>query len=157
MENFKNMEWRVIPQQNFSAAMNMAVDEAIYESVSSSLQNPTIRFYKWQPGSISLGAQQNHEEINFEACVKHDVPVVRRMTGGAAVFHDKNDFTYSVIAPIKFFRNNIHAAYREVCSWIMNALRQLGIPAQLKNRNDIVVNGKKISGNAARLMKGIYL
>ena len=145
-------------QSAYNAAMNMAIDHATYESVANERELPTIRFYKWMPSSISLGAYQNPNEINLEACKKHNIGIVRRMTGGRAVFHDKADFTYSVIAPIKVFEYRIENAYRQICSWIINALKDLGINAVLENKNDAVVDGKKISGNAAKLMdKGIYL
>ncbi|MBI2658382.1 lipoate--protein ligase family protein [Candidatus Woesearchaeota archaeon] len=152
------MQWRLIEQAPYSAAMNMAIDNAIYESVASGRENPTIRFYKWMPSSISIGAYQDPGEINLEACKKHSIGIVRRMTGGRAVFHDKSDFTYSVIAPIRVFNYSIGSAYRQICSWMINSLKELGIKSSLENKNDIVVNGKKISGNAAKAMdKGIYL
>lgn len=152
------MKWRLIEQEVYSAAMNMAIDHAIYESVANGRELPTIRFYQWVPSSISLGAYQSPKEINLEACKEHNVGIVRRMTGGRAVFHDKADFTYSVIAPIRVFNYSIENAYRQICSRIINALNDLGINAGLENKNDVVVEGKKISGNAAKAMdKGVYL
>lgn len=152
------MKWRLIEQQSYSASMNMAIDHAIYESVANGKEQPTIRFYKWIPSSISIGAYQNPKEINLNACKKHNIGTVRRMTGGGAVFHDKVDFTYSVIAPISEFEYNIQNAYKQICSWIINALKELGINASLQNKNDIFVDGKKISGNAAKAMgNGVYL
>lgn len=152
------MNWRLIEQETYSAAMNMAIDNAIYESVANGREAPTIRFYKWMPSSISIGAYQNPKEISLEACKMHNVGVVRRMTGGRAVFHDKADFTYSVIAPIRVFNYSIGSAYRQICSWMINSLKELGIKAGLENKNDIMVGGKKISGNAAKAMeKGVYL
>ena len=152
------MNWRLLEQQTYTAAMNMATDEAVYESVAANKQPPTIRFYKWKNNSVSLGAFQNPNEINLEECKKNNVDVVRRITGGRAVFHDKMDFTYSVVAPIKIFDNSISKAYKEICSWMVNSLKDLGIKSKLENKNDIMADGRKISGNAAKLMeKGIYL
>lgn len=152
------MNWRLIGQQAYSAAMNMAIDHAVYESVANGRENPTIRFYKWKNRSVSIGAYQNQNEINLEECRKHGIDAVRRMTGGRAVFHDKADFTYSVIAPIRVFNYSIENAYRQICSWIIDALHELGINSDLQNKNDIITNGKKISGNAAKAMdKGVYL
>ncbi len=152
------MKWRLIEQQSYSAAMNMAIDEAICESIAKNKSSPTIRLYKWKNNSVSIGSNQNQNEINLDECKKNKVDVVRRITGGRAVYHDKNDFTYSVIAPIKIFDNDINNAYSEICSWIINSLNEIGISSQLKNKNDIMVKGKKISGNAARLFEnGIYL
>jgi len=152
------MKWRLIEQQSYNAAMNMAIDHAVYESVANERELPTIRFYKWINSSVSIGAYQNPKEINLDACKKHNIGIVRRMTGGRAVFHDKVDFTYSVIAPIKVFNYSIENAYKQICSWIINGLNEIGITAALENKNDIFVNGKKISGNAAKAMdKGVYL
>ena len=152
------MGWRFIEQEDCTAAMNMAIDHAIYESVANKRELPTIRFYKWENNSISIAAYQNPKEINLEACKKHNVDVVRRMTGGRAVYHDKADFTYSVIAHIRMFDYSIKKAYSEICTCIINALSELGINAALENKNDIIVEGKKISGNAAKTLdKGVYL
>ena len=152
------MKWRLIEQEAYDAPMNMAIDHAIYESVAIGRELPTIRFYKWKHKSVSLGAYQNPKDINFEACKKYNVQVTRRMTGGRAVFHDVNDFTYSVIAPLRVFSYSIDKAYRAVCYWVIDALTELGIKAELENKNDIIVKGRKISGNASRVMdKGVYL
>ena len=152
------MKWRFIEQETYDAAMNMAIDEAIVQKVSNGKSLPTIRFYKWKNSSISIGSNQNQDEIDLEFCKKNSIDVVRRITGGRAVYHDKNDFTYSVIAPIGMFDNSINEAYREICSWIMGALKDIGIKSRLENTNDIMVKGKKISGNAAKLFdKKIYL
>ena len=151
------MQFRLIEQQTYSATMNMAIDESILESISKNKSLPTIRFYKWKNNSVSVAANQNEDEIDLGLCRKNNIDVVRRITGGRAVFHDKADFTYSVIAPIKFFDNSINNAYSEICFWIMNALHDLGIKSKLENRNDIMVGGKKISGNAAKLIGKIYL
>lgn len=152
------MKWRLIEEETYPAAMNMAVDHAVYESVANERELPTIRFYKWINNSVSIGAYQNPKEINLDACKKHNIGIVRRMTGGRAVFHDKVDFTYSVIAPIKIFNYSIENAYKNICSWIINSLSELGINANIENKNDVVVDGKKISGNAAKAMdKGVYL
>ena len=152
------MQWRLIEQSPYSAAMNMAIDNAIYESVANGREQPTIRFYKWLNNSVSIGAYQNPREINLDACKRHNVEIVRRMTGGRAVFHDKNDFTYSVIAPIRVFGYSIKNAYTEICQCIIKTLSDFGIKSSLENKNDIIVDGKKISGNASKAMeKGVYL
>ena len=65
------MNWRFIVQQTYNAAMNMAIDEAMCESVANG-KSPTIRFYKWKNNSVSLAANQNQNEINLEACKKNN-------------------------------------------------------------------------------------
>lgn len=152
------MKWRLIGQEAYDGAMNMAIDQAICESVALEKEPPTIRFYKWLPSCVSIGAYQNHTDIDLEACRKFGIGCVRRMTGGRAVFHDKNDFTYSVAAPLRAFDYSIKSAYAAICSWIIDALSGMGIDAELRSTNDIAAGGKKISGNASKLMEhGTYL
>ena len=152
------MKWRFIELETHNASMNMAIDHSIYESVATGKERPTIRLYKWKNDSVSIGAFQNLHNIDMAACKANKVDVVRRMTGGRAVFHDKEDFTYSVIAHIRHFKYKIDVAYREICEPLMNALKDMGIKSKLENKNDIIVNGKKISGNAAKAMHdGVYL
>ena len=152
------MKWRLIELETHDAQTNMAVDQAVYEQVALGNQPPTIRFYKWLPSAVSIGAYQSHKDIDLEACKHFNVQYVRRMTGGRAVFHDKKDLTYSVIAPIRVFGYSIKNAYSKICLLVMNALSDMGIDSEIKNKNDIVVGGRKISGNAAKAMEeGIYL
>ncbi|MBI2647364.1 lipoate--protein ligase family protein [Candidatus Woesearchaeota archaeon] len=152
------MMWRVIEEESYNAAMNMAIDHAICESVANEREPPTIRFYRWLKNSVSIGAYQNYEDVDLDACKQHNVEIVRRITGGRAVFHDKRDFTYSVIAHIRTFDYNIESAYKAICQCIINALAKIGINASLESKNDIIINGKKISGNASKLLdKGVYL
>lgn len=152
------MHWRLVKHETYNAAMNMAIDESICYSLLSNKSLPTMRFYKWKNSSVSIASYQNQNEINLKLCRKNNVDVVRRITGGRAVYHDKRDFTYSVVAPIRIFDNSINKAYREICSWIINALKNLGIRSTLQNKNDIMVDGRKISGNAAKLINNkIYL
>ena len=152
------MKWRFIESGTFDAATNMAIDHAIYENVALGREKPTIRFYKWKRNSVSIGAFQNPDNIDLELCRKNGIDVVRRMTGGRAVFHDKEDFTYSVISHIRNYKYRIDLAYKEICDSLINTLKDLGIKAKLENKNDLIVNGKKISGNAAKAMHdGVYL
>ncbi len=152
------MRWRLLEIKPHDAAMNMAIDHAIYEAVAKGSSLPTIRFYKWKNPSVSIGAYQNEQEINLEECKRRNVDVVRRMTGGRAVFHGTKDFTYSVIAHIRTFGYSIDVAYRQICDWLLDSLADLRIRGTIENKNDILVKGKKISGNAAKAMEhGIYL
>tara|TARA_Y100000310_G_scaffold167856_1_gene167790 strand:+ start:4495 stop:5268 length:774 start_codon:yes stop_codon:yes gene_type:complete len=151
MRYLKLMKFRLIEQETHDAKMNMALDHILLDS------SPAIRFYKWKNNSISLGAYQNSEEVNLKECKKNNIEIVRRLTGGGAVLHTQKDLTYSFIAPIKLFNNDVSKAYTTVCSWIISALSNLGISSVIKNKNDLMINNKKISGNAAKIEGGIYL
>ena len=152
------VNWRVIELEKRHAAMNMAIDHAISKSVATFQAEPTIRFYKWTKNSISLGAHQKIDDINIAECKKHGIEIVRRMTGGRAVFHSNFDFTYSVIAPLQVLGKNLEDAYARTCACIIDALKNLGINSSLQNKNDIMVGVKKISGNSAKIMDNeVYL
>ena len=135
--------------------MNMAVDEAIAEHVAKGSSPPTIRFYKWNPSAVSVGYfQVLSDEVDISECDTHNIDYVRRRTGGGAVYHDK-ELTYSVIAPEHLFPKDIIQSYREICSWIIAGLATLDIQAEFIPINDIITNGKKISGNAQTRKAGV--
>ncbi|HMD89085.1 MAG TPA: biotin/lipoate A/B protein ligase family protein [Anaerolineaceae bacterium] len=153
------MKFRMIRFQKFSAFMNMAIDEAIMESIRSGTSLPTIRFYGWSPSAISIGFFQGLlNEVNLDACQQAGVDVVRRLTGGGAVYHDSDgEVTYSILGPVEIFPQKILDSYRVICSDILFALQLLGIQANFEPINDLTVDGKKISGNAQTRRSGVLL
>ncbi|NOZ80228.1 MAG: lipoate--protein ligase family protein [DPANN group archaeon] len=153
------MRYRLIRQRSFPAAMNMALDEAIAESVKAGRSLPTIRFYGWEPSAISIGYFQSLEnEVDLEACRKAGVEWVRRRTGGGAVYHDASgEITYSIIGPEEHFPRDILKSYEQVCGILIRGLERLGMAARFSPINDVLVDGKKISGNAQTRRHGILL
>ena len=153
------MTYRMIPFRYFDAFMNMALDEAIMEGVRAGTSQPTIRFYGWDPSAVSIGIFQGiHNEVNLDITKKLGVDVVRRLTGGGAVYHDKHgEVTYSIIAPLEHFPGNIIASYEMICADIIFALDLIGIKARFVPVNDLLVDEQKISGNAQTRRDGILL
>ena len=154
--------WRLIPLETHNAFMNMAIDEAILKSRIKNLVPNTIRFYQWKPSAVSIGKNQKiHEQIYPEALKKYQVDVVRRTSGGGAVYHDyKGEITYSITAFKKDIAKDFTLVYTTIYSAIIDALRLLGIPADfvegdLKNCPNLAVNGKKISGSAQTVKREI--
>lgn len=152
------MKWRVIGLSSNDAFTNMAIDEAVSESVRAG-GPPTIRFYGWSPSAVSIGYFQGIErEVDLARCSELRVDIVRRRTGGGAVYHDKEgEITYSVIAKEEMFPKDIIASYKEICGWITSSLSLAGIESEFKPINDIITNGKKISGNAQTRRQGVLL
>ena len=138
-----NQRWRVLRYESHPASMNMAIDEAIAEMLSFNEASPTIRFYGWNPSAVSIGCFQDlEEEVDTERCRQLGIDIVRRRTGGGAVFHDKDgEITYSVICPETMVDKDINAAYRQICGWIVNGLKVVGIEAEFRPINDVTVNG----------------
>ncbi len=150
--------WRLIPFQYHNAAVNMAIDEAVAEAISFNEASPTVRIYGWRPSAISIGRFQSAEdEVELEECRRRDIDLVRRRTGGGAVYHDEEgEITYSVICPERLVSKDINASYRDICHLIVNALAAIGIEAEFKPINDILVGGRKISGSAQTRRQGVF-
>ena len=153
------MQWRVIEIETHSASMNMALDEACMFFMEKGEVLPTIRFYRWNPSAVSLGYFQNlNDEVDKARCDELNVQIVRRITGGGAVYHDfDGEITYSLIAPQSCFNPSIQDSYKEICSSVVRALELLGIKSSFKPINDVMVGEKKISGSAQTRKNGILL
>jgi lipoate-protein ligase A len=149
--------------------MNMAIDEAILHYCKV----PVLRVYGWNPTAVTLGYNQDLNEINLENCKNNGISIVRRITGGKAVFHDK-ELTYSFILPesLNLLPKEINESYKEIAKALILALKKINIGAEIKktperiatsicfnssNWYELLVNGKKISGSAQRRMDGKIL
>jgi lipoate-protein ligase A len=143
-------QWRLLKTEDNSAFTNMAIDKTVMVSCSRGKIPPTVRFYTWKPPAISIGYFQSlNEEVDLEACKSLGVEFVRRITGGGAVFHDK-ELTYSIIISESNLKvpKNILESYRRICGAVIKGLKHLWIESKYAPINDIIVNNKKISGSA---------
>lgn len=122
---------------------NLAAEEYLLKSFSE----PVFRLWRNAP-SVIVGRNQNAlAEINGEYIRENNIPVVRRLTGGGAVFHDLGNINYTFVGE-KIEGEDTSAMFKRFTAPILAALRNLGIEAELQGRNDLVINGKKFSGNA---------
>ncbi len=152
-------DFRLLRTGPHNAFYNMGLDQAILETVASGMQPPTLRLYEWDPPAVSIGYFQGlTEEVDLSACARNGIDVVRRITGGGAVFH-QSEVTYSLILKEDHPLSNksIEASYITFCQGIIDGLQKLGIHAQFAPINDIVVGDKKISGNAQTRKGGTIL
>lgn len=150
--------WRLLLTGQMDASSNMAMDEAVLR-LNSGKEVGTLRFYSWEPKAISIGYFQGiNEEVNVARCRKYGVDVVRRITGGGAVYHD-DELTYSLIVNENNPKipKNILESYGTMCKGIILGLDRLEIPSEFKPINDIISGGKKISGNAQTRQLGNVL
>lgn len=154
-------EWRFLDTGLQNGFYNMALDEAIATARSKNLVPNTIRFYRWKPSAVSIGYFQSMEdEVDIAACDERDVDYVRRITGGGTVYHDeKGELTYSIIVTQdhRLISKDFQKTYQVLCSGLVQGLNLLSIPAEFKQINDIIVSGKKISGNAQTRKMGLVL
>lgn len=175
-------KWRFIDFDYHSPSFNMALDEVLIEWHSNENFPPVIRFYGWNPPSLSLGYFQKAEkEINISKVKEFGYDLVRRLTGGRAVLHDK-ELTYSVIVSEKHPKmpKTVTEAYRVISQGLLEGFKELGLnayfsipetPEQLDNiKNprssicfdapswyELVIEGKKVAGSAQTRHKGVIL
>lgn len=140
-----------------SGPLKMALDETLAKKANE-LNKVTLRFYSFSKPSIVIGYFQDpKEEIYLEKAKKDNVEIIKRMTGGGAVYKDpKEEINYSITLPEHLTHKDILKSHEHLNSAIVNALKKNGLNATHHGINDILVDGKKISGNAqTRLNKGV--
>ena len=177
-----NPAWRFLNSGKCSPAENMAIDEAILTAHSEGLVPPTVRFYGWNPATLSIGYfQKADEEVNFETLTAKGLGFVRRPTGGRAVLHDA-ELTYSMIVSEDYpdMPRVVNEAYRVLSQGLVHGFRRLGLQAEMVNLSseedkmkyaaagsaacfdspswyELVVEGRKIAGSAQVRQKGVIL
>lgn len=169
--------WRFLPYQTYSAAENMAIDEAIMWAHREGKVPPTLRFYGWEPAALSIGYfQQVNKEVCMDQVNKESLGFVRRLTGGRAVLHDQ-ELTYSLIVSEKYpgIPQGVSASYQVFSQGLLEGYRQLGLSASLTpprpkgdapyssacfdapSDYELVVEGRKVAGSAQTRQKGVVL
>ncbi|QNU37233.1 lipoate--protein ligase [Geobacillus sp. 44B] len=129
--------------------INLAIEE--YALKNLDINETYLLFYINEP-SIIIGKNQNTiEEINTEYVERNGIHVVRRLSGGGAVYHDLGNLNFSFITKDD---GDSFLNFRKFTEPIIEALKKLGVNAELSGRNDIVVEGRKISGNAQFSTRG---
>lgn len=133
-------KFQFITHSNHEPYFNLASEEYLLK------QKEGFYLYLWiNAPSVIIGVNQNaFKEVNLNFTEQNDIKVVRRLTGGGAVYHDLNNINYTIIAPYHESEN----LYKEFSKPVIEYLSTIGIKAEFSGRNDILVDGKKISGNA---------
>lgn len=150
-------KWRLLQTIKSDGSHQMAIDEAVMNSVRKNLQPTTLRFYQWTPRCVTLGHMQDmKKEVDFDFCKNNDITIVQRITGGGCVLHDK-ELTYSLIIKQENIDSNIIERFKIVLDCIRLAFQKLGVMAEFKPINDLIVKNKKISGNAQTTIDGVVL
>lgn len=131
---------RYIISENTDAYFNLASEEYLLKHTDEDI------FYLWRnDNAIIVGTNQNTlSEINVEYVKEKEIKVVRRLTGGGAVYHDLGNINYTFIENSKKSFND----FRGFCEPITKALNELGVKAEFSGRNDMTIDGKKFSGTA---------
>src|ERR1035437_2101016 len=120
---------RFIPFGYFSPYENMAIDEYLISYYEKTLQ-PVFRLYGWSPAGISAGKNQEVlKDIDLDRCKKDSVPVVRRITGGGAIYHN-NEVTYSIVCSEKDLSENnltVKESFEKLNEFIIKMYKKSGL------------------------------
>lgn len=171
--------WRLLITEPTDGATNMAIDEALWRGRRAGTSPPTLRFFAWDPPTVSLGyGQRLDRAVDVAACRALGVGLVRRPTGGSAIYHDgpARELTYSVTASVADL--GVAADLLETYRWIgvalLRGLRALGAPVEMiavpetggptpafcfarTGRYELEIGGRKVVGSAQRRQGTCFL
>jgi lipoate-protein ligase A len=171
--------WRLLVTQPADGATNMAIDEALWRARQAGQAPPTLRLFAWAPPTVSVGyGQPLDRHVDVEACRRLGVGLVRRPTGGSAIYHDgpERELTYSVTATAEDLGigPDLLETYRWIGAALLRGLQALGAPAALVPERppdgpapafcfartgvfEIEVAGRKLVGSAQRRQGDSFL
>jgi len=149
--DWRDHDWQLLHTGAQSPTLHMALDDVLTHEVGAGRRKPTLRIWEWAAPAVVIGRFQSlRNEVDADAAHRHQIEVVRRISGGGAMFIEPgNTITYSIYAPLSLIRDlSFRAAYAFMDEWVLAALAELGIKAWYQPLNDITSEGGKIAGAA---------
>ena len=141
----QTMKHVVLPEvKQRSLTFYLAMEEFVAKEIEGEA------FFVWRVNpTVIIGRNQDHEaEVNMDYCMEHKVQVVRRKSGGGCVYADMNNIMVSYVSR----RGDVSEIFDRYLAAMTECLRSLGLPAEKSGRNDILVGGRKVSGNAFHML-----
>ena len=165
-DSLADREWRLVREESLPGPLCMAYDAVAAETAARGGPR-TVRVYQWSPSTLSLGYRTDPDDVDWAFCEREGIDVVRRPTGGGAIYHDEfGDVSYSTIAPAAELPGDLMETYDLLCEPLLDACAEMGVPAgfaaesypelygpacylrELHPAHDVVYEGRKLSGNA---------
>ena len=157
---WRGYSWHLLDEEPQPPALHLALDEVLTRRLGAGERPPTLRLWRWTTPAVILGRFQSvRNEVDEEAAGRYGVQVLRRMTGGGAMFVEPdNAVTYSIYAPPELVAGMSSVdSYAFFDEWVIEALRSLDIDAWYEPINDITSAGGKIGGAAQARRPGAVL
>ncbi|APY85444.1 lipoate--protein ligase family protein [Streptomyces alfalfae] len=151
--NWTDYDWQLVHEGPQSPALHMALDEVLTQEVAAGRRPPTLRVWEWASPSVIIGSFQSlANEVDPEGAARHGVDVVRRVSGGGAMFVEPgNTITYSLSVPDALVQGlSFQDSYAYLDDWVLGALADMGIKAWYQPLNDIATDAGKIAGAAQK-------
>ena len=151
--SWEELTFDVIPPVVLPPVLHVALDEVLPHEVASGARPPLLRIWDWDSPLVVIGSFQSvRNEIDPEGAARHGIGVVRRITGGGAMFMEAgNCITYSLVVPSSLVEGlSFEQAYAYLDDWVMGALAEIGVQARYVPLNDIASEQGKIGGAAQR-------
>lgn len=155
--NWSDYDWQLIHEAPQPPALHMALDEVITAEVAAGRRPPTLRVWQWDAPAVIIGSFQSlRNEVDLEGAERHGVTVVRRISGGGAMFAEpQSTITYSLAVPESLVSGLSFAdSYAYLDDWVLGALGDMGIKAWYQPLNDIATDIGKVAGAAQKRMVG---
>lgn len=151
--SWEDITFDVIGPEVLPPVMHVALDEVLPHEVAAGRRNPVFRIWDWDSPLVVIGSYQSlRNEIDADGAARHRIGVVRRITGGGAMFMEPgNCITYSLVVPTSLVEGlSFEQAYAYLDDWVMGALAEIGVKAHYVPLNDIASEQGKIGGAAQR-------
>lgn len=151
---------RLLDTGPLTAADNMALDRIILEEVAAEASPPTMRYLQFSPPAALVGYNQDVDlELRTDYCAEHGIDINRRLTGGGAILFQESALGWEFFgrAGQSPFRGSFDTILSRICTIAADALGRFEIEAQFRPRNDIEVNGRKISGTGGTTVSGAFM
>ena len=151
------LEWRLLDTGPAPGPHTAALEEAIARKRAAGEVPDTLHFYRRRPPAGTLGYSLDAgAEVNIDYCRQNGIDIVRRLSGGGAIYTDDRQLVWSLTAR-GLLPSSVPRSLEMVCTAVAKGLSGLGAPAVFSPSNDILVNGRKVSGSAQLRKWGVVL
>lgn len=150
-------KWRLVDSGLADPFRVTAIDDAMTVARSQDAVPDTLHIYRRNSPTISVGfSKRLEEDINLDFCRKEGIKIVRRASGGGTIYTDENQLIYALVTK-GFFSEDVEKSFARICGSLVSSLRKLGLNAEYKPVNDVLIKGKKVSGSAQTRKLGVVL
>lgn len=155
--SWQDLTFELIHSGPLPAAVHVALDQVLSEELVAGRRGPTLRFWEWVEPAVVIGSFQSlRNEVDPEGAARHGITVVRRISGGGAMFMEAgNCITFSLVVPASLVDGlSFEQSYAFLDDWVLGALADVGVTAASAGLNDIASPAGKIAGAAQKRLAG---